>query len=169
MLDDLLSDGLRLVVCGTAAGARSARLKQYYAGPGNRFWSVLAETGLTSRELRPHEAAKLLDHGIGLTDVVKGQSGADSSLVWHKASPDDVREKMLAMQPRWLCFNGKRAAQVFFGAKDVDYGVQSVCVDRTRLFVAPSTSGAARGYWDPAYWHELATLVAASCAIDEAP
>ena len=48
-LQDLLSPGLDLVVCGTAASSVSAEKGQYYAGPGNRLWSVLAETGLTPR------------------------------------------------------------------------------------------------------------------------
>jgi G:T/U-mismatch repair DNA glycosylase len=41
LLDDLLRIGLRLVICGTAAGERSAKLGAYYAGPGNKFWRTL--------------------------------------------------------------------------------------------------------------------------------
>jgi TDG/mug DNA glycosylase family protein len=61
VLDDLLKHGLKLVVCGTAAGARSAELKQYYAGPGDKFWRTLFELGLTPRQLAPGEAELLLD------------------------------------------------------------------------------------------------------------
>ena len=68
-LEDLLSPGLDLVVCGTAASPVSAERGQYYAGPGNRFWSVLEETGLTPRRLQPSEYRSLLELGIGLTDV----------------------------------------------------------------------------------------------------
>ena len=39
---------LKLVVCGTAAGDRSAQLGQYYAGPGNKFWRTLASLGLVA-------------------------------------------------------------------------------------------------------------------------
>ena len=56
-LEDLLKPGLDLVVCGTAASSISAERGQYYAGPGNRFWSVLEETGLTPRRLQPSELA----------------------------------------------------------------------------------------------------------------
>lgn len=159
MLDDILAEGLRLVICGTAAGTRSAELKQYYAGPGNKLWRILAETGLTPRRLAPSEAPRLLDFGIGLTDVVKGQSGSDQSLIWRMANPEALREKMRTLQPQWLCFNGKKAAQVFFVSKNVGYGEQTEIIGGTRLFVAPSTSGAANGFWDPSYWHELADRV----------
>ena len=75
MLKDVLAPDLALVVCGSAAGRRSAQLGQYYAGRGNKFWTTLAETGLTPRRLAPHEFPLLPSFGIGLTDVVKGQAG----------------------------------------------------------------------------------------------
>src|SRR5665647_2036951 len=131
VFDDLLRDGLQLVVCGTAAGAKSAKLKHYYAGPGNKFWRTLAELSLTPRQLAPSEADLLLDFGIGLTDLVKGQSG-----------PESLREKVLMLQPRVLCFNGKRAAREFLGTKAVAFGAQRERIGVTVLYVAPSDQGA---------------------------
>jgi len=55
VLPDMLRPGLRLVICGSAAGAVSATHGAYYAGPGNRFWRTLFEVGLTPRRLEPHE------------------------------------------------------------------------------------------------------------------
>ena len=80
ILPDLLRPGLDLVICGTAAGAISAARGAYYANPGNRFWSVLAETGLTPRRFRPEEFPSLDALGIGLTDVCKTASGQDDAL-----------------------------------------------------------------------------------------
>jgi double-stranded uracil-DNA glycosylase len=51
MLPDVLRQGLRLVICGTAAGKRSAAKKQYYAGRGNQFWKVLYNVGLTGGQI----------------------------------------------------------------------------------------------------------------------
>ena len=65
---DVLTTGLDLVICGTAASSVSAQRGQYYAGPGNRFWTILWETGLTDRLLEPPEYGSLLDYRIGLTD-----------------------------------------------------------------------------------------------------
>lgn len=56
-------------------------------------------------------------------------------------------------------FNGKKAAQVFLCERRVVLGLQTKQVERTRLFVAPSTSGAANGYWNVDVWYELAELV----------
>lgn len=159
MLDDVLKEGLKLVVCGTAAGSRSVQLKHYYAGPDNKFWRTLAELGLTPRQLAPSEADLLLDFGIGLTDLVKDQSGADSSIRFDGSGSALLREKTFAFRPQVLCFNGKRAAQEFFGIRAVIYGPQQERIGVTDLFVAPSTSGAANGFWDLLYWRDLADRV----------
>jgi TDG/mug DNA glycosylase family protein len=60
-LPDLLRPGLRLVICGTAAGRTSAAQRAYYAGRGNKFWRVLHEVGLTVTEFRPRDYALLLE------------------------------------------------------------------------------------------------------------
>ena len=80
MLPDVLCPGLRVVFCGTAAGAVSAARGAYFAGPGNRFWSILAEIKLTPHQLKPDELRLLPTFGIGLTDIAKSVSGADSRL-----------------------------------------------------------------------------------------
>ena len=159
MLDDLLAPGLRLVVCGSAPGRRSAQLRQYYAGPGNRFWATLAAVGLTPRRLEPSEWRSLLAFGIGLTDLVKGQSGGDRELDFARADRPGLRAKVLRFRPHILCFNGKRSAKEFFGTGSVAYGLQEEAIGETRLFVAPSTSGAARAAWDTAPWRALAEQV----------
>jgi ribosomal-protein-alanine N-acetyltransferase len=159
LLDDLLREGLKLVVCGSAAGRRSAQLGQYYAGPGNKFWRTLARVGLTPRLFAPGEAGLLPDLGIGLTDLVKDQSGPDSGIEFGRESRALLRRKMEKYQPDILCFNGKRAAGEFLGAATVRYGLQQATIGATRLFVAPSTSAAANGSWDPAWWQALADLL----------
>jgi double-stranded uracil-DNA glycosylase len=158
MLDDLLKPELTIVFCGTAAGLRSAALAQYYAGPGNQFWKVLAQVGLTPRQLLPHQYLLLSQYGIGLTDVVKGQAGNDSEITFQSNDGRELREKIARFQPRYLCFNGKRAAKAYFGTATVTYGIQPGTIGATKLFVAPSTSGAARGHWDVSVWRQLAVL-----------
>ncbi len=55
-------------------------------------------------------------------------------------------------------FSGKRAAESFFG-RPVVYGRQDEKIGETAIFVLPSTSGAARRYWDEAHWRGLAHFV----------
>lgn len=158
MLPDVLGPRLKVVFCGTAAGHRSAQLGQYYAGVGNGFWRTLADVGLTPRQLRPEEFRQILTYGLGLTDLAKGQSGGDADLVDSGFDVAGMTDKILDHHPGVLCFVGKRAAESFLG-RPVKYGLQPEAVGATSVFVAPSTSGAARRYWDPGVWRELAQLV----------
>lgn len=164
MLPDILEPGLRLVICGTAAGAVSAERGEYYAGPGNKFWQTLHRTGLTDRLLAPAEFRELPRYGIGLTDLEKEQSGADAEIVFGKHSPVALREKIARYAPVILCFSSKRAAKQFFGVRSVDLGLQCERVERTSIFVAPSTSGLASASWDPGIWADLARLVRQAAA-----
>ena len=99
--------------------------------------------GLTPRELVPAEYPVLLELGIGLTDL-------DDRKV--------LRRKVRDFEPRYLAFNGKRVAQEFFGLTKVEYGLHSR-MGATGVFIVPSTSAAAKGAWDVAYWRQLAKLV----------
>ncbi len=146
---------MRVVFCGTAAGAVAARVGAPYAGPGNRFWWVLHETGLTPRELRPAEFRELPRYGLGLTDVAKYTSGGDSSLVRSDFDAAAVVAKVERHAPGILAFVGKRAAQEVLGGR-VDHGRQAVRIGATKVWVVPSTSGAARGAWDLGPWRALA-------------
>ena len=59
------------------------------------------------------------------------------------------------MEPANLAFNGKNAAR---GAleRDVTYGPQEEQLGGAAVWVLPSTSGAARRFWDIGPWQELA-------------
>jgi TDG/mug DNA glycosylase family protein len=150
------------VFCGTAAGAVSARKGAYYAGPGNKFWPMLFKTGLTPRLLRPEEFSLLPEWGIGLTDIVKTRSGGDR--VFSRADYDAASLERVIREctPALLVFNGKNAAKRYLGRRVVPYGsIEDASIGDSRLFVAPSTSGAANGFWDESYWFEAAALVRA--------
>ena len=148
------------MICGSAAGRASARAGAYYAGPGNKFWPVLHEVGLTSRMLRPRDSALLLTYGIGLTDMNKRQSGSDGALSADADAPDEVRGKIEETAPAFLAFNGKRAAEAFLGHK-VSYGRQPEIVGGTIIYALPSTSGSASRFWDVGPWRELAAAIVA--------
>jgi TDG/mug DNA glycosylase family protein len=159
ILPDILAPGLRLVVCGSAAGTRSAELGAYYAGPGNQFWGMLHRVGLTPMVLSPADFRSVLKYGIGLTDIVKTGFGPDSGLKAADFDGDGLRWRIELFQPKILAFNGKRSASAFFG-RSVSYGYQfGRDIGSTRIYVAPSTSGAARGFWDEAYWRLVAEAV----------
>jgi TDG/mug DNA glycosylase family protein len=152
----VLAPGLRLVVCGSAAGTASARAGAYYAGPGNRFWGMLHRVGMTPRLLNPAEFRTVNAYGIGLTDIVKTAFGADSDLQPADFDRQGLRVKIETYRPGVLAFNGKRAASAFL-AGPVDYGYQHRRdIGATRIYVGPSTSGAARGFWNEDIWRAIA-------------
>lgn len=160
MLPDVLADDLEIVFCGSAAGRASAARGAYYAGPGNRFWPMLAEVGLTPRRLAPEEFPLLPGFGLGLTDLCQRASGADRELPGDTDDPAALAAKIRRHRPRWLAFVGKRPAKVFLGRRYVAPGAQADSpFAGTGLFVLPSPSGAARGHWDPAPWRELSRRV----------
>lgn len=157
MLNDLLKEKLDVVICGAAAGHNSAKVRQYYAGRGNRFWKTLKEIKLTTKILEPADYHLLLEFGIGLTDLVKKQAGNDNQIKFSKFDSADLEKKILKYQPRYLCFNGKAAAKKFLGIRRVEYGIQKdKKIGETVLFVAPSTSGSANRFWNEEIWKDLA-------------
>lgn len=155
VLPDVLRPGLRVVFCGTAAGSASARARAYYAGPGNAFWATLHVTGLTPVQLVPDEFGRLPEFGIGLTDVCKVLHGSDEEVGTVEFDVAGLEERIAAAEPANLAFNGKNAARAVL-ERGVDYGPQEERIGGAAVWVLPSTSGAARRFWDVGPWRELA-------------
>lgn len=155
ILPDVLQAGLALVFCGTAAGARSAAERAYYAHPGNLFWRALFEVGLTPRLLAPAEFPQLLDQRIGLTDLAKCHSGNDNQLPREAFDAAALQAKIQRHAPQLLAFTSKNAGRAALGHA-VGYGLQDDVIGNTQLWVLPSPSGQARGHWSIEPWHALA-------------
>jgi TDG/mug DNA glycosylase family protein len=160
VLPDLLANNLNLVIVGTAAGRVSANRQVYYAGPGNRFWRPLHEVGLTPVELRPDDYPKLLDYGIGLTDLAKSACGADNDLKPADFDRMRLRAVIKARSPRLLAFNGKTAAAHYFGipTMQIKLGRQPETIGQTTIYVCCSTSPA-NGHWSREAWEDLARVL----------
>ncbi|MBU6461320.1 MAG: mismatch-specific DNA-glycosylase [Bradyrhizobium sp.] len=163
VLSDVLRTSLRAVLCGTAVGNASAKAGAYYAHKQNKFWKILHETGLTPTRLQPQQYRELLHHGIGLTDFVKTHSGMDhqiplSELV--EESRTRLHAAILKFRPAFLAFTSKTGGQKFLGGPRA-YGEQAERIGDTRIWILPSTSGAANGSWRPEVWHSFADEVRA--------
>lgn len=158
ILPDVLQADLKLVICGSAAGTRSALERAYYAHPGNRFWPTLYRAGLTPRRLSPEEYRLLPGFGIGLTDVCKTEFGADSELSETAYDPHAVQAKIRRYKPRAMAFNGLSPARSVLG-RSARYGRQTTLIGDTAVFVLPSTSGLACKHWDERPWHALAEFL----------
>ena len=161
ILPDVLSPGLRVVFCGTAPGTRSARDGAYYAHPGNYFWRTLFDVGITPRLLAPAEFRDILQFGIGLTDVAKHHYGSDAELPVNAFDGAGLRRKLARFQPRFIAFTSKNAARagLAMAVRNLAYGEQPELLAGSRVFVLPSPSGQARGFWDIEPWRQLAQAV----------
>lgn len=160
ILPDYLCPGLRVVFCGTAPGHASARAGHYYANPGNRFWAVLHEIGLTRDRLAPDRDHTLPALGLGLTDLCKSRSGQDADL-----PPDafDVPRLIAAMRrhaPRALAFTSLTAARVALGSGRVAAGRQppDARLPAVAIWALPSPSGLARSHFRVEPWADLAAF-----------
>src|SRR5258708_35211363 len=123
-IDDGLCPGLAVVVCGMAAGPKSAREKTPYVGPNNKFWPTLKTIGLVPADFTPQQFRQLPALGIGITDVAKTQSGMDDKIV---VTPRDVallRSKLRRHRPITLAFVGKRSASSFYGCATGDLPIR---------------------------------------------
>jgi len=160
ILPDLLKKDLDIVFCGTAVGNTSAEKESYYAGSGNLFYPILFKTGFTPTLITPSNYSELLKYNIGLTDIAKWVSGNDDELENDDFDVESFISKIQKYEPKVVCFNGKAASAVFLyndkkKTKLVKYGWLKKTIIKTRMFVAPSTSGQGRIHWDEDYWFKV--------------
>lgn len=141
ILPDYLRSGLDLVFCGINPGTKSAATGHHYAGPGNHFWPLLYESGLITEPLTYEEDARVLESGIGLTNMVARSSPSLSDLTLEELREGAavVRRKLLTYRPKLVCFNGKRIYEIFAG-HTCSFGPQTQTLGRTAIYVMPSTS-----------------------------
>jgi mismatch-specific thymine-DNA glycosylase len=140
-LPDYLRPNLRVVFVGINPGKTSAELGHYYARPGNPFWEFLLESGLTAKRLFPQDDHRILEFGIGLTDVVKRWSRSSSELSARefRDGATQLADKLKRIAPRVVAFNGKIAYEKFCG-RAARLGWQKEKIAGARVFVLPSTS-----------------------------
>jgi double-stranded uracil-DNA glycosylase len=147
-LPDYLQPGLSILFIGFNPGERSAQLGHYYAYPGNRFWWLLWQSGLTDRLLAPTEDATLPDrYGYGLTDLVDRPSKSSGDLAgWEmRSGREQLLEKLRRFAPRVACYNGKGVYAAAAGVARAAYGLQpGRLVPGTVDFVTASPSGRSR-------------------------
>lgn len=106
----------RLLVCGSLPGARSLAAGRYYAHPQNQFWRLIG--AVIDRDLPAmgyeQRLQALLEHGIGLWDVVASAVRAGSlDGAIRDAAPHDLPALIRAHTGlRAVAFNGGTAARI---------------------------------------------------------
>ena len=108
-LPDYLRKGMKMILIGANPGDRSARVGHYYAGRGNQFWPVMYESGVIPEPLSYEDDRRLLEFGIGMTDLVKRPTRAVEEIERQEFSEGRVllAQKLEDLRPRVIAFNGK--------------------------------------------------------------
>ena len=121
----------------------------HYANPGNRFYHLLHDAGLTPRRFAPSECRTLPGLGIGLADVLHQWSprADDLPAATYRAALPAFRARITRAAPRAVLLNGIGIYRLLFGRAPSRLGRDpDARLGRAVVFVAPSSSGLANGH-----------------------
>lgn len=147
LVHDHIKAGLTILFVGFNPSIRSSETGNHFANPNNRFWRILYEAGLTPRKYEAAEDSKLLELGMGITNIVARPTKAADEITSeeYKEGKEILRKKIELHTPKIVCFVGKGVYQQYSGSKNVPWGRQEeAVVPGTIDFVAPSSSGLVR-------------------------
>jgi mismatch-specific thymine-DNA glycosylase len=141
-LPDYLRRGMKLIMVGCNPGERSARVGHYYAGRGNQFWPLMYESGVIPEPLGYEDDKRIIEFGIGMTDLVKRPTRGIEEIERQEWSEGRVllAQKLEEHKPRMVAFNGKMTYEKFAG-RVCKLGLQKDNLYGALVFVLPSTSG----------------------------
>jgi len=148
-LGDLIAPRLRVLIVAINPSTRSAGAGYSFSSPGNPFWRLLHESGLTPFRLRPCEEQQLLDHGIGLVSTVRRAtpSAAELSLAERRAGAAHVRGLVERYEPQLVALLGLTLYPVFFPSGTLPGpGLKPERLHDAEVFVLPNPSGRNRAY-----------------------
>ncbi|XP_059047003.1 collagen alpha-1(I) chain [Achroia grisella] len=143
-LPDHLTENLDIIIIGINPGLFAAYKGHHYAGPGNHFWKCLYLSGLTREQMSADEDYKLLNFGIGFTNMVPRATKGSADLTRREIKEGSaiLLEKLQTFRPKVAVFNGKLIYEVFSGKKDFCFGKQpdTIAGTNTYMWVMPSSS-----------------------------
>lgn len=120
------------------------RVGHYYAGRDNQFWPILFESGVVPEPFDSHDDKRVIEFGIGLTDLVKRPSKTPEELTREDYAEGRIvlSQKLEEFAPRVVAFNGRLTYEQFAQRK-CKLGEQKEPLYGARVYVLPATSGPA--------------------------
>jgi mismatch-specific thymine-DNA glycosylase len=154
---------MRMILVGCNPGDRSARVGHYYAGRNNQFWPMMYESGVIPEPLGYQDDRRLVEFGIGMTDLVKRPTRGVEEIEREEFAEGRVllAQKLEELRPSVIAFNGKMVYEKFTG-RPCKLGLQKELLYGARVFVLPSTSGQNAGTSSSVkkrYFKKLAALL----------
>jgi double-stranded uracil-DNA glycosylase len=184
-LTDRIKPGLRVLLVGINPGVRSAMTGHHFAGFSNRFWRLLADSGLVPELLSFEQDHRLPEFGFGITNLVARPTPGINDLApaeyvegW-KALEAKIRrfrpevvalvgvtlyraiEPLILVKIRGEADRKTRAAM---RARPIALGPQPLTVHGAQIFVLPNPSGRNANY---TYAEMLAAFTALRRRLDE--
>jgi double-stranded uracil-DNA glycosylase len=141
-LPDHLRKGMKLVIVSCNPTESSVRVGHYYAGRDNEFWPILFESGVVPEPFDYHDDKRVIEFGIGLTDLVKRPSKSSDTLSREDFAEGRIvlSQKLEEFAPRVVAFNGKLTYEQFSQRK-CKCGLQKEHLYGARVYVLPCTPG----------------------------
>jgi len=139
-LPDTVGPQMRLLVCGLNPSVYAADAGVGFARPGNRFWPAARAAGLVTVDRAPRAA--LVQHGIGMTDLVKRATPRADELTRdeYRAGFARVERLVVWLRPGAVCFVGLAGWRAAVDRRAVA-GAQTRGIGGRPVYVMPSTSG----------------------------
>lgn len=156
----MLAPGLRVVFVGINPSLESARVGHHFASPGNPFWRLLHAAGLTPELLRPVDDARLVELGLGVTNVCPrpSRSAAELTRREYERGVGGLVRKLEAARPAVVALVGVTLARIVLsGSTEVGPGPRSASIAGARVFVLPNPSGRNAAY--PSFESKLGWFV----------
>jgi double-stranded uracil-DNA glycosylase len=157
---DVIGPRLRVLFCGINPGLYSGATGHHFARPGNRFWPALYAAGFTDRLLSPWEERLLLDHGLGITNLVPRATATADELSSDElvAGRRRLARRVRRTEPRWVVVLGVGAYRTAFRRPWAALGRQAESFGGANLWVLPNPSGLNAHYQLPDLVREFAEL-----------
>ena len=140
---DVIAQGLAVLFCGINPGLYSAATGHHFARPGNRFWPALKAAGFTKHLMQPWEERQLLEHGLGITNLVARGTATAAELTAEELRNGRavLKRKVLYYRPQAVAILGIDAYRLAFSSPWARLGQQPDRLGDATLWVLPNPSG----------------------------
>ena len=142
-LEDVIAPDLHVLFVGINPGLWSGATGHHFARPGNRFWRAVHAAGLTPMLLSPDRQRELLDHCLGVTNLVARTTANAAELTRDelRAGAHQLLTRLERYHPRKVAFLGVSAYRLAFDEPAATIGPQRRTMAGAQVWVLPNPSG----------------------------
>jgi double-stranded uracil-DNA glycosylase len=153
---------VQILFVGINPGVRSALTNHHFAGPSNRFWKLLFDSGLVPEPVTYMDDDRLPDWGFGITNLVPRPTPGIDTLRAEEfvAALSELRRKVRRWKPQVVALVGVTLYRFIFNVRasvPVVPGLQPDLFEGASVFVLPNPSGRNANF---SYAEMLAAFVA---------